>query len=62
MNMEEQSTNLTKALSGIISLFFLICFIVFIFNPPNVNLFIDKTQVMNQLLAYNQNNINIFSI
>ena len=27
-----------------------------------VNLFIDKTQVMNQLLAYNQNNINIFSI
>lgn len=62
MHMEEQSTNLTKALSGIILLFFLICFIVFTFNPPNVNLFIDKTQVMNQLLAYNQKNINLFSI
>lgn len=48
MNLEEQSTNMTKILSGIILIFFLICFITFTFKTPNVNLFIDKTQMISK--------------
>lgn len=48
MNLEEQSTNMTKILSGIILTFFLICFITFTFKTPNVNLFIDKTQMISK--------------
>lgn len=39
MTIENQSTKLSKILALLIILFFLICFIVFTFNAPNVNLF-----------------------
>lgn len=39
MTTESQSTKLSKILSILILIFFLICFIVFTFHAPNVNLF-----------------------
>ena len=39
LTIESQSTKLSKILALLIILFFLICFIVFTFNAPNVNLF-----------------------
>ncbi len=41
MIKKEESTIVTKVLSGIIVLFLLICFIAFTFNPPEVNYFKD---------------------
>lgn len=43
MKKEEQSTTLTKILSGIIVGFLLICFIVCTYCPPEVNFFKDYT-------------------
>lgn len=40
MLMESQSTRISKILASFIIIFFLICFIIFTFNAPNVNLFI----------------------
>lgn len=41
MREESESTTLTKVLAGAIILFFLICFIVFTYYTPEVNLFRD---------------------
>ncbi len=45
MIKKEESTIVTKVLSGIIVLFLLICFIAFTFNPPEVNYFKDPKQM-----------------
>ena len=43
MIREDESSKQTKILATIISLFLLICFIVFTYCPPQVNLFKDPT-------------------
>lgn len=43
MNRNNESTTITKVLASIITVFFLICFIVFTYNTPEVNLFRDYT-------------------
>ena len=47
MIKESQSTTLSKILSIGIIVFFLLCFIIFTYNPPKVNLFKDPTEKIN---------------
>lgn len=46
---KSESTTLSKILSSAIIFYFLISFILFTYNPPNINLFKDPTQIMNRL-------------
>lgn len=45
---DNESTNLSKILSLGILLVLIICFIVFTYNPPKLNIFKDPTQVYNE--------------
>ncbi|HJJ16097.1 MAG TPA: DUF6512 family protein [Clostridiaceae bacterium] len=49
MIRKSESTTLSKILSSAIIFYFLISFILFTYNPPNINLFKDPTQIMNRL-------------
>lgn len=49
MIRKSESTTLSKILSLAIIFYFLISFILFTYNPPNINLFKDPTQIMNRL-------------
>ncbi len=49
MIRKSESTTLSKILSSAIIVYFLISFILFTYNPPNINLFKDPTQIMNRL-------------
>ena len=49
MIRKSESTTLSKTLSLAIIFYFLISFILFTYNPPNINLFKDPTQIMNRL-------------
>ena len=49
MIRKSESTTLSKILSSAIIFYFLISFILFTYNPPNLNLFKDPTQIMNRL-------------
>lgn len=49
MIRKSESTTLSKILSSDIIFYFLISFILFTYNPPNINLFKDPTQIMNRL-------------
>lgn len=49
MIRKTESTTLSKILSSAIIFYFLISFILFTYNPPNINLFKDPTQIMNRL-------------
>lgn len=44
MTTQKQSTTLSKILSIGIIIFLLLCFIIFTYNPPKVNLFKDPTE------------------
>lgn len=49
MIRKSESTTLSKILSLAIIFYFLISFILFTYNPPNINLFKDPTQIMNRI-------------
>ena len=49
MIRKSESATLSKILSLAIIFYFLISFILFTYNPPNINLFKDPTQIMNRL-------------
>ena len=49
MIRKSESTTLSKILSSAIIFYFLISFILFTYNPPNINLFKVPTQIMNRL-------------
>ena len=49
MIRKSESTTLSKILSSAIIFYFLISLILFTYNPPNINLFKDPTQIMNRL-------------
>lgn len=49
MIRKSESITLSKILSLAIIFYFLISFILFTYNPPNINLFKDPTQIMNRL-------------
>lgn len=49
MIRKSESTTLSKILSSAIIFYFLISFILFTYNPSNINLFKDPTQIMNRL-------------
>lgn len=49
MIRKSESTTLSKILSSAIIFYFLISFILFTYNPPNINLFKYPTQIMNRL-------------
>ena len=49
MIRKSESTTLSKILSSAIIFYFLISFILFTYNPPNINLFKDPTHIMNRL-------------
>lgn len=49
MIRKSESTTLSKILSSAIIFYFLISFILFTYNPPNINLFKDPTQIMNRI-------------
>ena len=49
MIRKSESTTLSKILSSAIIFYFLISFILFTYNPANINLFKDPTQIMNRL-------------
>ena len=49
MIRKSESTTLSKILSSAIIFYFLISFILFTYNQPNINLFKDPTQIMNRL-------------
>lgn len=49
MIRKSESITLSKILSSAIIFYFLISFILFTYNPPNINLFKDPTQIMNRL-------------
>lgn len=49
MIRKSESTTLSKILSLAIIFYFLISFILFTYNPPNINLFKDPTPIMNRL-------------
>lgn len=49
MIRKSESDTLSKILSLAIIFYFLISFILFTYNPPNINLFKDPTQIMNRL-------------
>lgn len=49
MIRKSEYTTLSKILSSAIIFYFLISFILFTYNPPNINLFKDLTQIMNRL-------------
>ena len=49
MIRKSESTTLSKILSLAIIFYFLISFILFTYNPPNINLFTDPTQIMNRI-------------
>ena len=54
MTIENQSTTLSKVLSIGILIFLLLCFIIFTYNPPKVNLFKDPREKITdiQTIAY----------
>ena len=49
MIRKSESTTLSKILGLAIIFYFLISFILFTYNPPNINLFKDPTQIMNRI-------------
>lgn len=53
MTIENQSTILSKVLSIGIIIFLFLCFVIFTYNPPKVNLFKDPTEKTNRIIQEN---------